>query len=803
MPPANAFTSCEACRRLKRRCSRDTPSCRLQAISRLGTSTKDLGGQDHTNPAAELDLHRTNNFPTSYFLDSDFFQRISRDILTIHNGPFFLEQQRRFGAAGTFNSLIEHYENTIHHWLPMLSIKRLRQDAKTLKDSTRGVVDVLVFLALEALISQSNEHTISPQSNPSYLKAKHGSFIAESGGIINIRLIQVLTLIGSYELGHRMYPAAYLTIGQAVRLATMVGLHSQKDAKQLFVEPETWTLCEEQRRTWWAIVMLDRVVVAGSPQLLMAAPDPNTNDLLPCNDDDWTNGRIGFNEALFTRNFHSPSSVGQFARVCQAVHMFGKVLRHIKAREKDTDPVELTAEALQLHVVLVALNQGIMSNDFDIMTAHGSLHSALSLCSLARLLLYNEYACNEPSFTTARERLATEVEMQQISLASIQEIVSKTIPQMARQIVPATTECTWFIRENDDAEMVTGLEAITHALHALMSECQFEPRFRSARPNADIPARPQYGQLHSLAVSFLSIIFSRSTIQFVLLTNMSQLVWLVTGCSSGFGSEFVHQILSRGDKVIATARNSARIESLASQAAAVLELDVTDSQDGIDQIIAKAIAIYERIDVLVNNAGFIAAGSWEDLSYNEFVSSFETNVFGPIKVTRAVLPHMRARKSGTMVFISSLSGWIGHQFTGAYAGSKFALEGKPGVVESLHNETKSLGLRTLLMEPGRFRTPLLSTGHLQPKHSQIPDYESASETHHNHLHSGDLKQPGNPERFVEIVLDLVRQEGCAQGRTIPFRLPVGKDAVEEIEAKARDVLETMQEWDSIITETDY
>ncbi|KAL5585627.1 hypothetical protein FOVSG1_015016 [Fusarium oxysporum f. sp. vasinfectum] len=281
---------------------------------------------------------------------------------------------------------------------------------------------------------------------------------------------------------------------------------------------------------------------------------------------------------------------------------------------------------------------------------------------------------------------------------------------------------------------------------------------------------------------------------------MSQLVWLVTGCSSGFGSEFVHQILSRGDKIIATARNSARIEPLASQGAAVLELDVTDSQHKIDQTIAKAIAIYGRIDVLVNNAGFVAAGSWEDLSYDEFVSSFETNVFGPIKVTRAVLPHMRARKSGTMVFISSLSGWVGHQFTGAYAGSKFALE---GVVESLHNETKPLGLRTLLMEPGRFRTPLLSTGHLRSKQSQIPDYESASETHHGHLHGGDLKQPGNPEKFVTIVLDLVRQEGCAQAKSIPFRLPVGKDAVEEIGAKARDVLGTMQEWDSIITETDY
>ncbi|KAF5707746.1 Zn(II)Cys6 transcriptional activator [Fusarium mundagurra] len=457
----------------------------------LKTSIKGSEGQDRTDPTTDLDLHLTNNFPSSYFLDSDLFQPISRDILTIHNGPVFLGQQRHFAVAGTFDSLIEHYENTIHHWLPMLSIKRLRQAANALGDSTRGVVDVLVFLALEALISQSDEQTILPQSNPSYLKAKHGSFIAESSGTINIRLIQTLTLVALYEFGHCIYPAAYLTIGQAVRLATMIGLHNQKDAKQLFVEPETWTLCEEQRRTWWAMVMLDRVVVAGSPQLLMAAPEPTTNDLLPCNDDDWTNGRIGFNEALLTRNFYSPSSVGQFARVCQAVHMFGKVLRHIKARGKDTDPVELTAEALQLHIVLTALDQGIMSNDCDIMTAHGTLLSALSLCSLARLLLYNEYACNEPSFSMARERLAAEVEMQQVSLASIQAIVSKTIPQMARQIVSASqlqskgpryspilaaclyhaaTECAWFVRENNDVEMVAGLEAITHALQVLKSE---------------------------------------------------------------------------------------------------------------------------------------------------------------------------------------------------------------------------------------------------------------------------------------------------------------------------------------------
>lgn len=173
-----------------------------------------------------------------------------------------------------------------------------------------------------------------------------------------------------------------------------------------------------------------------------------------------------------------------------------------------------------------------------------------------------------------------------------------------------------------------------------------------------------------------------------------------------------------------------------------------------------------------------------------------------------------------MVFISSLSGWVGHQFTGAYAGSKFALEGpfhqtnsspclvrrtnkKLGIVESLHKETQPLGLRTLLMEPGRFRTSLLSATNLKFRQSQISDYETASESHGDHLHSEDFKQPGNPEMFVRLVVDLVRQEGCAEGKAIPFRLPVGRDAVEEIGFKLRETMDVLREWSDIITSTDY
>ncbi|GFF27394.1 uncharacterized oxidoreductase YusZ, partial [Aspergillus udagawae] len=209
---------------------------------------------------------------------------------------------------------------------------------------------------------------------------------------------------------------------------------------------------------------------------------------------------------------------------------------------------------------------------------------------------------------------------------------------------------------------------------------------------------------------------------------MSPLVWLVTGCSSGFGRVFVEQILARGDRVIATARRAESIEDLSSGGPAVLQLDVTSDQDNLNQTMAKAIAIYGHIDVLVNNAAYVAVGAWENVSDEEFRANFDTNVFGVLKVTKALLPHFRQRRSGTTVFISSRSGWYGNPLVGPYSGTKFALEGQISrLVESLWRETEPLGLRTLLIEPGRFRTLLLSSSNLKVAQSSIPEYKGRTE----------------------------------------------------------------------------
>ncbi|KAH7389144.1 hypothetical protein BKA64DRAFT_130702 [Cadophora sp. MPI-SDFR-AT-0126] len=280
---------------------------------------------------------------------------------------------------------------------------------------------------------------------------------------------------------------------------------------------------------------------------------------------------------------------------------------------------------------------------------------------------------------------------------------------------------------------------------------------------------------------------------------MVPLTWFITGCSSGFGEQFVHSILARGDKIIATARKLDSITHLREAGAAVLQLDITDDQESIDALIEKALKIYGSIDVLVNNAAYISVGTWEELGYEDFRAQFETNVFGTIKVTRALLPHFRQRHKGTVVFIGSLSGWIGHPGCGAYAGSKFALE---GIVESLQGEVSPFGIRTLLMEPGRFRTKLLSSQNMKTVQPAIGDYSKFSKAMVAGLQEGDRKQPGDPAKFVEYVLDLVRGEGIAGGQEVPFRLPLGKDVFDDVKRKCEETLKLLEDWRDVIRGTD-
>jgi len=257
-------------------------------------------------------------------------------------------------------------------------------------------------------------------------------------------------------------------------------------------------------------------------------------------------------------------------------------------------------------------------------------------------------------------------------------------------------------------------------------------------------------------------------------------VWLVTGAGRGMGVDIAKAALAAGDAVVATGRNPERVSSAlgAHEDLLVVKLDVTSLDDARDAARA-AVDRFGRIDVLVNNAGNFYAGFFEEISPEDFRAQVETNLFGPLNVTRAVLPVMRAQRSGVVVAISSTAGIVGQEFCTAYAATKFGLE---GWIESLTPEVAPFGIRTMLVEPGFFRTELLtpeSTSYAKPS---IDDYAERSKQTVTAWNGMNGQQGGDPAKLAQALVRLARQDEP------PLRFAAGADAVEVVENKARDLV---------------
>src|ERR1700683_1507025 len=196
-------------------------------------------------------------------------------------------------------------------------------------------------------------------------------------------------------------------------------------------------------------------------------------------------------------------------------------------------------------------------------------------------------------------------------------------------------------------------------------------------------------------------------------------VWLITGANSGFGRAIAEAAVASGDFAVATARLVASLDDLAAAHPGqvdVLPLDVTDST-AIDATVRDVIGRHGRIDVLVNNAGRTHVGAAEETTDAELRDLFEVHVFGPSALTRAVLPHMRSRRSGAIVQISSMGGQMSFAGFAAYSATKFALE---GMSEALADEVRPMGIKVLIVEPGAFRTGLFGN---HSASTPIPDYD--------------------------------------------------------------------------------
>ncbi|CAI5727704.1 unnamed protein product [Hyaloperonospora brassicae] len=281
-------------------------------------------------------------------------------------------------------------------------------------------------------------------------------------------------------------------------------------------------------------------------------------------------------------------------------------------------------------------------------------------------------------------------------------------------------------------------------------------------------------------------------------------VWLVTGCSSGFGKEIVVKALARGDHVIATARDVSKLRDLEDRGARTLALDVTADDAELEKMVAKALTFYGTIDILVNNAAFLLGGAIEECSSEEAYQQFDTNVFGALRMLRAVLPHMRAKRSGVVANIGSASGWTGIQMMGVYGATKFALA---GLTLALRAELEPFGIEVTIIEPGSFRTSILGKGFLPMKNS-IPDYLPITQPLHdritrlNDTTSGE-KQPGDPAKGAVVIVEVLTKTGRCAGKAIPSRMLLGKDAVKIGDAVLQETLREFDSWAPLAVSTDY
>ena len=257
-------------------------------------------------------------------------------------------------------------------------------------------------------------------------------------------------------------------------------------------------------------------------------------------------------------------------------------------------------------------------------------------------------------------------------------------------------------------------------------------------------------------------------------------VWFITGAGRGMGVDIARAALAAGHAVVATARRAGSVTAALGEEEDLLavSLDVTDP-GAAQEAVQAAVDRFGRLDVVVNNAGNFNAGFFEEITPEDFRAQIETTLFGPVNVARAALPVMRAQHSGLLVTISSTAGIAGQEFCTAYAASKFGVE---GWMESLTPEVAPFGIRTMLVEPGFFRSELLTPQSTHYAESTIADYAERTEQTVAGWKSMDGQQGGDAGKLATALVSLVGLDEP------PLRFPAGADAVATFEQKANGLL---------------
>ncbi|KAJ8124188.1 hypothetical protein ONZ43_g42 [Nemania bipapillata] len=284
-------------------------------------------------------------------------------------------------------------------------------------------------------------------------------------------------------------------------------------------------------------------------------------------------------------------------------------------------------------------------------------------------------------------------------------------------------------------------------------------------------------------------------------TANSKNVWLITGCSSGLGHSIAVAALNRGDVVIATARDVAKLSLLSERGALTRSLDVTWPDTVLSATIEEFVSrTYGRIDILVNNAGYILTGGVEECSREEVHAVFDTNVFGQLNMIRVVLPFMRRQRSGAIANLGSIGGWNGTPGAGLYCATKACAS---LLSEALRGEVAHLGIDVVAIEPGYTRTNFLTPRHRVRAEKVIQDIAQGVEPTTKALEAYSLKQPGDPDKAAQLIVEALTKSGRCVDRKLPKRLLIGEDAYRIVNGHIEVDQSDWKAWEDLATATNF
>ncbi len=389
-------------------------------------------GQVPTSPSAAA-------IPALFFLDSNAFEyeRLQFQPPHVKVPPGALSA---LGSSTELRDMIEYYFATVHNYFPIISKIRLYQHlANPLHEP--GADIALLFLAMKLICREVPDGSL-PQTQLYHDVKSFYTFVESQNGF-SIQLIQTLCLISLYEIGHCIYPAAYLSIGNAARTGYALGLHD-RTAPQMLPRCSTWTEMEERRRVWWGVIILDRFVNIGHRRKPFATVDPSLDTHLPTDDSAWDRGQM-LVAAPLSLSASETIRVSPFARTCQSAHILGKVIRHIDDRQL---PLNYRfGEALQLDRTMRALAD-VLPDEIDCEatvstpsdendpTQRPSLCTSIAMIYSGLITLYDAYSCTENSAlleAAAREGGEDRLRMQKASIDGLSEISSRVV-NLARKI---------------------------------------------------------------------------------------------------------------------------------------------------------------------------------------------------------------------------------------------------------------------------------------------------------------------------------------------------------------------------------